>query len=46
MEKYEPPEMEVIAFDTEDVIMTSGEGWTPDNPIPGPNGNSVFYRTV
>ena len=39
MEKYEPLEMEVIPFDTEDVITTSGgEGWTSDQPIPGPYG--------
>ena len=26
MEKYEPLEMEVIAFEAEDVITTSGDG--------------------
>ena len=37
-EKYERSELEVIAFTTEDVIMTSGfddddyEGWNPNDP--------------
>lgn len=30
MEKYEALEMEVIVFDTEDVITTSGEVETPE----------------
>ena len=30
MEKYEALEMEVITFDTEDVITTSGEAETPE----------------
>ena len=38
METYEPLDMEVIAFDAEDVIVTSGgRGWTNDQPIPGLN---------
>lgn len=32
MEKYEAPEIEVIVFDTEDVITSSG-----DNPIEFPD---------
>lgn len=35
-EKYEPTELEVVAFSTADVIMTSNpdeyEGWNPKNP--------------
>ena len=27
MEKYEDLEMEVVYFDTEDVIITSGDDW-------------------
>ena len=34
MEKYEPLEMEVIVFDTEDVITTSPTPQTPGIPIP------------
>ena len=30
-EKYEALEMEVIEFDTEDVITTSGQGGSQDN---------------
>lgn len=29
MEKYEEPEMEVISFDNEDVITSSGDTHTP-----------------
>ena len=36
MEKYEPLEMEVIVFDTEDVIVTSG-----DNPYSQGNTGEV-----
>lgn len=34
-EKYVSAEMEVICFETEDVITTSGGGedWTPDQPL-------------
>lgn len=37
-EKYEPIEMEIIKFDTEDVITTSGGtdsggNWTPFEPV-------------
>ncbi len=36
MEKYEKLEMEVIEFDTEDVITTSvGDTETPEQPING-----------
>lgn len=36
-EKYERTQLEIIKFETEDVIMTSGagdeyEGWNPNNP--------------
>ena len=37
MEKYETLEMEVIAFDEEDVIATSGEVETPEVPGSGQN---------
>lgn len=30
MEKYVEPEMEIIEFETEDVITTSGLIWEPD----------------
>ena len=33
MEKYEPLKMEVIKFDAEDVITTSGESETPREPM-------------
>lgn len=35
MEKYEVLEMEVIEFDTEDVITTSGDIELPEEPIGG-----------
>lgn len=35
MEQYEPLKMEVIEFETEDVITASGQGWTKDITIPG-----------
>ena len=34
-ENYESLEMEIIAFDNEDVITTSGETETPTYPISG-----------
>ncbi len=34
MEQYIRPEMEVIAFETEDVITTSGDGYTPLPDVP------------
>ncbi len=34
MKKYEDLEMEVIEFDTEDVITTSGGDETQDNGVP------------
>lgn len=30
-EFYESPEMEIVVFDTEDIITTSGEGGIGDN---------------
>ena len=35
MERYEPLEMEVILFDTEDVITASNPTETPSQPIGG-----------
>ena len=35
MEKYEALEMEVIAFDAEDVITASGDTELPEIPIGG-----------
>ncbi len=35
MENYEALEMEVIEFDTEDVITTSGDIELPEQPING-----------
>lgn len=35
MDRYEPLEMEVIWFDTEDVITTSNPAETPQQPIVG-----------
>lgn len=38
-EKYEPTQLEIVRFETEDVIMTSGldeyEGWNPHSPGSG-----------
>ena len=48
-EKYERTELEVIAFTTEDVIMTSGldnddyEGWNPNDPG-GSGGSGSGYE--
>lgn len=44
-EKYDCTELEIIRFQTEDVIMTSGwddkcEGWNPHNP----GGSSGEYE--
>ena len=33
MEKYEPAEMKVIVFDSEDVITASKDAETPDIPV-------------
>jgi hypothetical protein len=30
MEKYQTPDMEVVVFDSEDIITTSGEVETPE----------------
>lgn len=38
MEKYEELEMEIIEFDAEDVIMTSGQDTNPGDIITGGNG--------
>lgn len=35
MEKYEAPEIEVIKFNTDDVITTSGDTELPEEPIIG-----------
>ena len=35
MEEYKALEMEVITFDVEDIITTSGDIQTPEVPIPG-----------
>ena len=32
-EKYEAPEMEVVEFEAEDIITTSGGEWEPETPI-------------
>ena len=43
-DKYERSELEIIRFQTDDVIMTSGwdddvyEGWNPNNPGSGGDG--------
>ncbi len=34
MKKYETVEMEILEFDTEDVITTSGEGDIETSPLP------------
>lgn len=34
-ERYETPEMEIVEFETEDIITTSGEPETPFVPFPG-----------
>lgn len=34
MEKYETPVMEIIEFETEDIITTSGEDYNPAMELP------------
>ena len=34
-ERYETPEMEIVEFETEDIITTSGDPETPVVPISG-----------
>ncbi len=36
--EYISPEMEITKFDTEDVITTSGDGFTNANELGNPNG--------
>lgn len=42
MKKYETPQMNIVEFETEDIICTSGDVITGDNEtpiIPGKEGN-------
>ena len=47
MKKYETPQMNIVEFETEDIICTSGDVITGDNEtliIPGKQGNQAISR--
>ena len=41
MKNYETPELEVVVFESADVLMTSGDT-IPEEPIVGNNYNDVY----